>query len=103
VADALVLAALADGIVLVVGAEMVPRRGVQHTLDRLRETGARVLGALLNRAQLHKPGHYYYGHYYGHYQYSGYGYGENKDQHRRANGKSAVTPIRRTGTDRNPR
>ena len=40
VADALAIASLADGVVLVVGAEMVPRRGVRHTLDRINETGA---------------------------------------------------------------
>jgi succinoglycan biosynthesis transport protein ExoP len=70
VAEALILGPLADGVVVVVGAEMVPRNGVRHTLDRVRETGARLLGVVLNRAQVEKHSYYYgryYGHYYGHY------------------------------------
>lgn len=66
VAEALTLAPLADGVVVVAGAEMVPRKAVGHTLERLQASGARVLGIVLNRAQVEKHS-YYYGHYYGHY------------------------------------
>jgi hypothetical protein len=45
---------------------MVPRKAVAHTLERIHETGARILGAALNRAQVERHS-YYYGHYYGHY------------------------------------
>ena len=64
VAEALILGPLADGVVVVVGAEMVPRNGVRHTLERVKETGARLLGVVLNRAQVEKHS-YYYGRYYG--------------------------------------
>ncbi|HLA77502.1 MAG TPA: polysaccharide biosynthesis tyrosine autokinase [Vicinamibacteria bacterium] len=66
VAEALTLAPLADGVVVVAGAEMVPRKAVAHTLERLQASGGRILGIVLNRAQVEKHS-YYYGHYYGHY------------------------------------
>ena len=68
VADALILAGSADGVVVVTGAEMVPRKAVAHTLERLAESGARVLGVVLNRAQLRRGSSSYYGRYYGQYE-----------------------------------
>jgi capsular exopolysaccharide synthesis family protein len=70
VADALILSRCTDGLVIVIGAEMVPRGAVRHTLERVAESGARILGLVLNRAQIKRQGYYYgkyYGHYYGHY------------------------------------
>jgi Mrp family chromosome partitioning ATPase len=68
VADALILARATDGVVVVAGAEMVPRAAVRHTLERVHEAGARILGVVLNRAQnRRRPYGSYYGHYYGHY------------------------------------
>jgi succinoglycan biosynthesis transport protein ExoP len=66
VAEPLILSSLMDGVIVVAGAEMVPRKAVRETLDRIRSTGARILGVVLNRAQVDKHS-YYYGHYYGHY------------------------------------
>jgi succinoglycan biosynthesis transport protein ExoP len=66
VAEALILAPYSDGVIVVAGAEMVPRKAVMHTLERVAETGARLLGIVLNRAQIQKHS-YYYNHYYGHY------------------------------------
>ena len=65
VAEALILAPHSDGVIVVVGAEMVPRKAVMHTLERVVETRARLLGIVLNRAQIQKHS-YYYSHYYGH-------------------------------------
>lgn len=67
VADPLVLAPLADGALVVVAAEMVPRAAARETLQRLAGTGARILGVVLNRARRdHQPYYHYYGSYYGH-------------------------------------
>jgi capsular exopolysaccharide synthesis family protein len=74
VAEPLILASLADGVVVVAGAEIVPRKAVLHTLERVHDTGARVLGLVLNRAQVERHA-YYYGHYYGHYYGKYYGQG----------------------------
>ncbi len=70
VADALLLAPFGDGVIVIVGAEMAPRKAVRQTVERLRATGARVLGAVLNRAHLQKnPFDYddHYGRHYGKY------------------------------------
>jgi capsular exopolysaccharide synthesis family protein len=70
VSEALVLGSLTDGVIIVAGAEMVPRKAVAHTVERVNGTGARTLGVILNRAQVQKHSYYYgryYGHYYGHY------------------------------------
>jgi capsular exopolysaccharide synthesis family protein len=74
VAEPLILAPLVDGVIVVAGAEMVPRKAVIHSLERIGETGARILGVVLNRAQIEKHS-YYYSHYYGHYYGSYYGRG----------------------------
>jgi capsular exopolysaccharide synthesis family protein len=87
VADTLIITRATDGVLVVVGAEMVPRGGVRQTLERVAETGARILGVVLNRAQTHRYGYYYgyYGHYYGRY----YGHYQQEAQPKK------VTPIRR--------
>ena len=87
VADALIIARATDGVVVVIGAEMVPQGSVAKTLERVAETGARVLGVVLNRAQTQRYGYSYghYGHYYGRY----YGHSAHSE------GDQKVTPIRR--------
>jgi capsular exopolysaccharide synthesis family protein len=68
--DALGLAAASDGVVLVVGAEMVHEAAVSGTLERLRDVRVRVLGAVLSRARVERYPYDYgarFGHYSGHY------------------------------------
>jgi capsular exopolysaccharide synthesis family protein len=77
VSEPLILAPMTDGVVVVAAAEMVPRKAVLHTLERIHETGARILGVVLNRAQVDKHS-YYYSHYYGHYYGRYYGTGTGK-------------------------
>jgi succinoglycan biosynthesis transport protein ExoP len=70
VADALVMAPLTDGVVVVAAAEAVPRAAVRRTLERVAESGARVLGVILNRARIDSHRYeyrYHYGHAYGSY------------------------------------
>lgn len=70
VAEPLIVGPFCDGVVVVVGAEMMPRKAVAHTIERLIDAGTRVLGVVLNRAEIAKYSSYYghhYGHYYGHY------------------------------------
>ena len=70
VPDALLLAPPADGVVVVAAADRVRRGAVRLTMERLAETGARVLGVVLNRAVIEKHS-YYYGQQYP------YGYGRD--------------------------
>jgi Mrp family chromosome partitioning ATPase len=58
VADPLILAPHADGVVLVAGAEMASRAVVREALHQVTATGARALGILLNRAHLRKTSYY---------------------------------------------
>jgi capsular exopolysaccharide synthesis family protein len=68
VSDPLVLAPRADGVVVVAAAETVPRAAVRRTLERTLDSGARLLGVVLNRARVDRHA-YDYQHHYGH----GYG------------------------------
>jgi len=70
VADALILSSACDGVLIVAQAERVPRKAVLHTLERVKDTGARILGVVLNRVPMEQNAYYYshyYSHYYGHY------------------------------------
>jgi capsular exopolysaccharide synthesis family protein len=71
VTDAMVVANIATGVVLVVGAEQTSRGSAQTALEQLRSAHARVLGAVLNRVNLVQDPYYYskyykpeYGKYY---------------------------------------
>jgi capsular exopolysaccharide synthesis family protein len=70
VSDPLVLAPRADGVVVVAAAETVPRAAVRRTLERILDSGARLLGVVLNRARVDRHA-YDYQHHYGH-GYGGY-------------------------------
>lgn len=56
--DALILARLCDGVVLVVGANQTQVSMVQSTLTRLRHVGAPLLGTVLNRYDLRRVARY---------------------------------------------
>jgi Mrp family chromosome partitioning ATPase len=92
---------MTDGVAIVAGAELVPRKAAKHTVSRLVETGARVLGVVLNRARVRRDSHYYahyYGHYYGHaYQYEATKVGPRAvaAESRVAAGPSAARPASR--------
>jgi capsular exopolysaccharide synthesis family protein len=64
VAEPLILAPLADGVVFVAAAEVVTYKAAQLALERIEDTGSRILGVVLNRAQTERHP-YYYRHYYG--------------------------------------
>ena len=63
VTDATVLAARADGVVVVVDGGRTPVSGVLRTRDTLRSVNAKILGVVLNKMTTAKGGDYYY--YYG--------------------------------------
>jgi succinoglycan biosynthesis transport protein ExoP len=88
VSDALVIAPLTDGVIVVAGAEMIPRKAIAHTLERVAMTGARVLGVALNRTQAERRS-YYYGHYQGHY------YGHYHDAYQRDTGPKPAVQARK--------
>ena len=63
VTDAAVVSNGVTGVVFVVGAEMTPRRTAQTALEHLMAARAKVIGAVLNRVNVHRHS-YYYAQYY---------------------------------------
>ncbi len=77
VADAVVLATQADGVLLVLKAGQTHREVALRTVRALRDVKASIFGAVLNDVNLDrtKYGDYYYG-----YAYRYYGYGDSKKE-----------------------
>jgi len=71
--DALSLNRVVDEVVLVVKAGVTPREVVKRTCDTLRDSGANIIGVILNNIKQSLP--YYYNSKYYHYQYD---YGKRK-------------------------
>ena len=65
VTDAAVLAARADGIVLVAAVNETKRDALKQSVEVLQGTGARLLGVVANKVQRSGENAYYYGSYYG--------------------------------------
>jgi len=72
--DGILLSAIADGVVLVIHANECSRRVVQRARQSLLDVGAKVLGVVLNRVDLHSPDYYYSYQYYSNYYKSEAGY-----------------------------
>ncbi len=62
-ADAALLAARADGVLLVIEAGESDRRLVAQAVEQLQRSGARLLGTVLNKVPLNGKGSYYYYYY----------------------------------------
>jgi Mrp family chromosome partitioning ATPase len=59
------LAAIADGVIMVIHANECSRKLVQRSQQTLQEVGAKVLGVVLNRINSRSPDYYdYYYHAY---------------------------------------
>lgn len=59
VADSMVVANKATGVVFVVGADQTNRNAARTAIDQLTSTNATVIGSMLNRADVHRHSHYY--------------------------------------------
>ncbi len=80
VTDAVILAKLVDGVILVVRAGETPREIVQNGLGQLQSVNANILGAILNAVDMGRDSYYYY-------QYHYYYYGEDGDRGKKAHRK----------------
>lgn len=79
VVDAVLVANVCDGSILVVESDYASAKVVQNVKKQLEAAGCKILGAILNKVQSSGKG------YYGYYNGYGYGYGysvngENKDK-----------------------
>ncbi|HBY97264.1 MAG: polysaccharide biosynthesis tyrosine autokinase [Ardenticatenaceae bacterium] len=61
--DAAILAAKADGTLLVIDTNLTKRTELVHTTEQLQRVGATLLGATLNRLRRHNLAGYYYYYY----------------------------------------
>src|ERR1041385_2443191 len=65
--DGVLLAALSDGVILVVHANQCSRKIAQRAHQSLAEVGAKILGVVLNRVNVRTHGYYYDERYYSRY------------------------------------
>ncbi len=72
--DAVILSALADGVLLVVRSGETPKEAFMRTRDLLHSVKSRVLGVVLNAVDASSPNYYYS------YRYYPYAYGTNGSQ-----------------------
>jgi Mrp family chromosome partitioning ATPase len=63
VSDALLLASLVDGVVVVANGAATPRQQVKTACARLEYARGKILGIVLNRIHLQSPDYYYYYHH----------------------------------------
>jgi capsular exopolysaccharide synthesis family protein len=66
-ADALILSAVADGVILVVNSQKSPRSLVQKAARAIQQGSARLLGVVLNSLDLKEHEYTYYTYGYNHY------------------------------------
>ncbi|NLN60471.1 MAG: polysaccharide biosynthesis tyrosine autokinase [Deltaproteobacteria bacterium] len=69
VTDAVLLARLVDGTVIVTHAGVTSRHVVASAVKQIRDAQGRVLGAILNDIDTRDDNYYYHYHYYHHYYY----------------------------------
>jgi capsular exopolysaccharide synthesis family protein len=63
VTDSALVAHVANGVVFVIGSAMTSRHTARRSLDQLRKSNGKIIGAVLNRVDLKHHG-YYYSQYY---------------------------------------
>jgi capsular exopolysaccharide synthesis family protein len=85
-ADAAILSAQVDGVLLVLDAGKTRREMARRALEALRRVQGRVIGAVLNRMPTSGSGYYYY-YQYNYAQYYTAGDGENRPSRDGGNGR----------------
>jgi len=90
VADAMILAAHADGVIIVAHGGVTTRDSLRHARKLLSAANARMLGVVLNNVDMRSADYkYYYSYYYGDYyrhMVDGYGYGQEPEDKRQRKG-----------------
>lgn len=77
-ADAVVLAGQTDGMLLVIEPGSTVRKALGQAVEQIRQSGASLLGTVLNKVPTEGKGGYYYHYYYYHYYYYYYYYSDDK-------------------------
>jgi capsular exopolysaccharide synthesis family protein len=63
VADSMVVANQATGVIFVVGADQTSRQAAKNAIEQLSTTNANLVGSVLNKADIHRNPHYYSSYY----------------------------------------
>jgi capsular exopolysaccharide synthesis family protein len=71
VTDAAILSTQAEGVLLVIKAESVPRKAAMDARDQLLEVNATLLGVVFNNIQTQRNGYFYNSYYRYHSYYTG--------------------------------
>jgi succinoglycan biosynthesis transport protein ExoP len=66
--DGILISLMSDGAILVVHGGKSSRTVVRHARQQLRNVGAKLLGVVLNKVDLHSADYYYYYNHYGYYR-----------------------------------
>ena len=82
VSDSALIASMCDGAVLVIRAGVTSKGMIKQSLFELEQVNCKLLGTVLNRAEVHSRAYgKYYSKYYGKYgKKYGYGYGYGKEE-----------------------
>ena len=92
VADSMILAAHADGVMLVVHGGVTTRETLKHTTKLMNSVNARILGIVLNNVDVRSVDYkYYYTNYYGDYYrhlLDGHGYGYGHEEQAEGRGET---------------
>jgi capsular exopolysaccharide synthesis family protein len=69
--DGILISLMADGTLLVIHGGKSSRTVVRHARQQLRNVGAKILGVVLNKVDLHSADYYYYYQHYNYYKHYG--------------------------------
>ena len=80
VTDAVIIASLVDGVVMVIRANDTHREMIKNGISQLQSVNANILGAVLNSVEMGRDSYYYYQYYY-------YYYGEDGEKKKKTRKK----------------
>ncbi|MEW6554187.1 MAG: polysaccharide biosynthesis tyrosine autokinase [Actinomycetota bacterium] len=78
VSDAIAMAPMMDGVLVVASHTIATRDGARHTVEMLGRVETRILGVVINNVEM--AGRYGYGYRYGYYSPYQYSYGETEGE-----------------------
>ncbi len=85
--DGVLISLLVDGVILVVHGGRTSRQVVRRTRQMLQEVGSKIIGVVLNKADVHSSDYYYY-----HYSYRNKYYTEGNGQAAQESGPVSIAP-----------
>jgi len=92
VTDAVILAKIVDGVVLVVRAHQTNREVIRYAITQLHNVSAHILGAVLNGVDMGRDSYYYYQYYY-------YYYGQDGERKKKTRRRRSMRSRRYYGKD----